>query len=182
MSSAGRAAADIAATKAQAQEVALALCCADPAATVALGRRLGSLLRGGDCVALSGALGAGKTTLAQGIVAGLGSLDRATSPTFTLVNEYGAPGLTIYHVDLYRLAEGAGALALEAATLGLDDAIGAPDAVVLVEWASLFPAFLPPDHLRVALEAAGDGRLAHLTAPPGAARAQTVLAALAATT
>ena len=169
--------------------VHLAIFCADAEATAALGARLGRLLAGGDCVALSGSLGAGKTTLVQGIVAGLGSRDRVTSPTFTLVNEYSrAPGasgaaLTIYHVDLYRLAEGTGpaasSMALLASTLGLDDVIGAPDALLLVEWAELDPALLPHDRLQVTLSVPETGgRLAEFAAAPTVARAQALVTAL----
>lgn len=163
------------------------LFCADAEATAALGVRLGQLLAGADCVALNGGLGAGKTTLVQGIVAGMGSRERATSPTFTLVNEYqgraappGRAPLLIYHVDLYRLAEGAAPdVALLAATLGLDDVIGADDAVLLVEWADLDPALLPPDHLQVTLTAPDSGgRLVELAAAAAAPRAQALVAAL----
>jgi len=171
----------------------LELICPDATSTAALGAQLGQILRGGDCVALCGGLGAGKTTLVQGMVAGLGSRDRVTSPTFTLVNEYTSPdkpGLTIFHADLYRLAEiggaertGAGvdphAVALQAATLGLDDVIGMPDALVIVEWADLAPALLPPDCLHVTLSATEEGgRCIHLEAPATARRAQAVLAEL----
>lgn len=121
--------------------------------TRSLGERLGRLLRGGDIVALQGALGAGKTTLAQGIAAGLGVVRAVTSPTFTLVNEYhGRDDLVVVHVDLYRLAEGDAAL-LEAESLGLDEYAGARDAVVLIEWAERLAAWIPPDCLYVALMA-----------------------------
>jgi tRNA threonylcarbamoyladenosine biosynthesis protein TsaE len=158
--------------------------CADAVATVALGRRVGALLRGGDVVALCGDLGAGKTTLVQGIVAGLGSSDRVTSPTFTLVNEYSAPGIVICHVDLYRLAEGGepapAAVDAQAATLGLDDLLGAPDAIVLVEWADLAGALLPGDHLVIRLGGGeGDGRQVQLEAAAAGTRAREILAALA---
>jgi tRNA threonylcarbamoyladenosine biosynthesis protein TsaE len=87
---------------------------------------------------LTGNLGAGKTTLAKGIVKGLGAAgpDDVTSPTFTLIHEYG--GGRVYHVDLYRLDE-----PREVATLGLDDLFDR-DALVLIEWGERFPQFLPP--------------------------------------
>lgn len=126
---------------------------ASPEETEELGRRLGCCLEPGLAVALHGDLGAGKTTLVRGVAAGAGSRDRVTSPTFTFINEYRTPlGWTIYHVDGYRLAEGEAA-GLEAATLGLDELLAAPDAVVIVEWAERVAALLPPDHLSVTLAA-----------------------------
>jgi tRNA threonylcarbamoyladenosine biosynthesis protein TsaE len=124
-------------------------------ATVAWGRRLGACLLPGLAVALHGELGAGKTTLVRGIVAGAGSRDRVTSPTFTFVNEYRTPaGWAIYHVDGYRLggqAAGPEAAGLEAATIGLEELLADPAAVVLVEWAERVAGWLPPDHLSIAL-------------------------------
>jgi tRNA threonylcarbamoyladenosine biosynthesis protein TsaE len=118
------------------------------ASTRRLGRRLGERLRGGDLVLLCGDLGAGKTTVAQGIAAGLGVQGPVASPTFTLVNEYpgrdadGRP-VSLCHVDLYRLADGG----IE--TLGLDDYLGAPDIVAVVEWPQMAPAALPPTALLI---------------------------------
>jgi tRNA threonylcarbamoyladenosine biosynthesis protein TsaE len=126
-------------------------------ATVAWGRRLGRCLQPGLAVALHGDLGAGKTTLVRGIAAGIGSRDRVTSPTFTFVNEYHtAAGWIIYHVDGYRLdgqAEGAEAAGLEAATIGLDEMLADPAAVMLIEWAERVAGWLPPDRLDVTLAA-----------------------------
>ena len=123
--------------------------------TRAWGMRLGALLRAGDVVALSGELGAGKTTLVQGIVAGLGGRARVTSPTFTLVNEYTVQdgpnaGLRVVHVDAYRLGEH-DAAELEIDTLGLGDLLDAGDTVVLVEWAERIATLLPADRLEIAL-------------------------------
>jgi tRNA threonylcarbamoyladenosine biosynthesis protein TsaE len=97
--------------------------------TIQWGRELGAALKPPVLILLSGDLGAGKTTLTKGIVAGLGAaeLDEVTSPTFTLVHKYEARVL-VYHVDLYRIE---GAQDLE--TLGLDD-IFSEHAVVIVEW------------------------------------------------
>ena len=76
----------------------------DAAATLALGRRLGNTLEPGDVVCLSGALGAGKTTLARGgIAAWTGQEEETPSPTFTLVQTYDGPKGELWHVDLYRL-------------------------------------------------------------------------------
>ena len=92
-----------------------------------LGRRLGAGLRAGDCLALTGGLGSGKTTLSQGIVAGAGSLDIVRSPTFLLHSVH--PGrITVHHLDLYRLTEG-----YDLGQLGLEELI--EDGAALVEWA-----------------------------------------------
>ena len=90
-----------------------------PEETLALGRKLANGLRPGCLVLLEGELGSGKTTLAKGIVAGLGvsSEEEVTSPSFTLVHEYGRER-KVYHVDLYRVES-----ARDFATLGLEDLI-----------------------------------------------------------
>ena len=127
----------------------------DRAATMALEARLAGLVRGGDAVALTGDLGAGKTTLTlvTGLVAALGG-GSAASPTFSLVNEYPAGRLVVWHVDLYRIERAA-----ELPELGLDDVIGDPRGICIVEWADRF-AVLPADHLRIELAhaQAGDRR------------------------
>ncbi|MFZ9034460.1 MAG: tRNA (adenosine(37)-N6)-threonylcarbamoyltransferase complex ATPase subunit type 1 TsaE [Anaerohalosphaeraceae bacterium] len=103
------------------------------AETIELGRRMGSVMRGGEVVALIGNLGTGKTHLIKGIALGLEAhdSDQVSSPTFVLVNEYfGREGLIhIYHIDAYRMASVA-----EFQTLGFDEYCR-PDSVVLVEWA-----------------------------------------------
>jgi tRNA threonylcarbamoyladenosine biosynthesis protein TsaE len=144
---------------------------ADRAATEAAGARLAGLVRGGDAVALIGDLGAGKTTLVTGLVAALGG-GRASSPTFSLVNEYPGGRLIVWHVDLYRIERAA-----ELPELGLDDVIGDPRGVCLVEWADRF-AVLPADHLRLELahEASGRTLAATGTGPRGRALAAELLA------
>jgi tRNA threonylcarbamoyladenosine biosynthesis protein TsaE len=107
-------------------------------------------------IVLSGTLGAGKTTLTQGIAAGLGVVDYVTSPTFTLVNEY-RPARSgahppLYHIDLYRTSGAA-----EALDFGLDEYLGEPG-IAVVEWAERAPEALPTDYLLVKLEMAGDER------------------------
>ena len=105
--------------------------------TLALGRRLATLLEPGDVVALRGDLGAGKTHLAKGIAAGLGlDPDAVTSPTFTIVQEHG--GGALLHLDLYRIESDD-----ELARLGLDEMLDG-DAVALVEWPERGGAWLPP--------------------------------------
>ncbi len=122
--------------------------------TIALGERLARTLARGATVLLIGNLGAGKTTLAKGIVQGLGAApaDEVSSPTFTLIHEFGSPP-AVYHVDLYRLDR-----ARDAATLGLDELFDSP-ALVIVEWGERFPELMPPDRVEIQLRAlAGDDR------------------------
>lgn len=101
-----------------------------PTETIALGRRIGTCLQGGEVFAINGPLGAGKTHLIKGIAQGLGAEDmgQVTSPTFVLVNEYEGR-LLLYHLDAYRLDNED-----QLEMLGFDDYLG-PDTVVLVEWA-----------------------------------------------
>jgi tRNA threonylcarbamoyladenosine biosynthesis protein TsaE len=100
-----------------------------PEETVTLGRELAADLQSPCLVLLKGELGSGKTTLAKGIVAGLGAAkeEEVTSPSFTLVHEYGGDR-KVFHVDLYRIED-----ARELATLGLEE-LWAEDAIVIVEW------------------------------------------------
>ena len=116
--------------------------------TIALGERLARQLPARQVVLLIGQLGAGKTTLAKGIVKGLGAAepDDVSSPTFTLIHEYGSQG-RVYHVDLYRLDE-----PREAATLGLED-LFEREAVVLIEWGERFPQLLPGARTEIRIRA-----------------------------
>lgn len=116
---------------------------ASEAATIALGERLARELPPRGVVLLIGNLGAGKTTLAKGIVNGLGAAapDEVTSPTFTLIHEYG--GGRVYHVDLYRLDE-----PRQVATLGLDE-IFERDGLVLIEWGERFPRLMPAERIEI---------------------------------
>ncbi|NNG40013.1 tRNA (adenosine(37)-N6)-threonylcarbamoyltransferase complex ATPase subunit type 1 TsaE [Flexivirga sp. ID2601S] len=121
-------------------------------ATHAFGERLGRLLRAGDVLVLTGGLGAGKTTLTQGIAAGLGVRGPITSPTFVIARTHpslvGGPELV--HVDAYRLS---GAIELD--DLDLDASVS--DAVTVVEWGAGLAEELADEHLEVVLEAGGDG-------------------------
>jgi tRNA threonylcarbamoyladenosine biosynthesis protein TsaE len=119
--------------------------------TIALGERLARDFAPGAVVLLIGNLGAGKTTLAKGIVKGLSaaSPEEVASPTFTLIHEYGDPPL-VYHVDLYRLDDAAAV-----ATLGLEELFDKP-AVVLIEWGERFPDLMPPERVEIRLTALAD--------------------------
>ncbi len=129
---------------------------ADAAATEALGRALGPLLRAGDVVALFGDLGAGKTSLARGTLAALGLAEEAPSPTFAIVQPYAPPevSLPVAHVDLYRIdAPG------DAEELGLDELL--EYGALLVEWPERLGSALWPHALRLTLvpDVAGGRRL-----------------------
>jgi tRNA threonylcarbamoyladenosine biosynthesis protein TsaE len=117
--------------------------------TIALGEKLAGELPSKAVVLLIGNLGAGKTTLAKGIVQGLGAAEptEVSSPTFTLIHEYSP---SAYHIDLYRLDTPA-----QVATLGLEE-IFDRDAVVLVEWAEKFPALMPEDRIEIRLRTTGE--------------------------
>jgi tRNA threonylcarbamoyladenosine biosynthesis protein TsaE len=130
----------------------------DEAATEQLGRRLGTQLRAGDVVALSGTLGAGKTTLARGVLRGLGFDGEVASPTFPIVQVYDTVP-PLWHVDLYRIEHQG-----ELAELGLDEA--RLDAALLIEWPERLPR-LWGDALQLNLDIRPDGARA-LTAgvPP----------------
>jgi tRNA threonylcarbamoyl adenosine modification protein YjeE len=127
-------------------------------ATKALGARIAGALRPGDAVALSGDLGAGKTTLARAILASLGVTEAVPSPTFTLVQSYDTPRLSVSHFDLYRLKS-----AREMDELGLDEAL--ESGAALIEWPERAGSRLPRESLSVTLRAAPDGRRADLTGP-----------------
>jgi tRNA threonylcarbamoyladenosine biosynthesis protein TsaE len=110
-----------------------------------LGLRLGSLLKTGQGLYLSGELGSGKTTLVQGIAQGWGSIDPVTSPTFVLINEYRRPdGETLFHLDAYRLGS-----ATEGEELDLDDMFARGSLVV--EWPENIHYVLPENALTIAM-------------------------------
>lgn len=123
-----------------------------------LGAILAAALRCGDVVALEGTLGAGKTTLARGLIRALTSPDEEVpSPTFTLVQTYEAPRLVVSHFDLYRLKS-----AGEAEEIGLWEALDAGAA--LIEWPERLGDSLPPDRLAIEIDfSPSGGRSARLT-------------------
>ena len=130
----------------------------DLAATGALGARIAAALKPGDAVALAGDLGAGKTTLARAILAGLGVSEAVPSPTFTLVQGYDTPRLSVSHFDLYRLKNAA-----EMDELGLEDAL--EHGAALIEWPERAENRLPKNRLTVELRLEGDSRRAALSGP-----------------
>jgi tRNA threonylcarbamoyladenosine biosynthesis protein TsaE len=124
-----------------------------PEETFEAGRRVGERLAGGEILLLSGTLGAGKTVFVKGLASGLG-LDAAevSSPSFTLVNRHGEGRLVLYHLDLYRLAEGPAA----AHAVELDELLAEERAVIVIEWAERLGHYrLPASVWRVRIE--GDG-------------------------
>ena len=134
--------------------VALNLVLPDESATLAFGARIAARLRAGDVVALSGGLGAGKTTLARGIIAALGHEGEVPSPTFTILESYETVDPPVVHADFYRLGRAA-----EAAELGLDDYRAG--AALIAEWPEHAGGFGDePGCLSIALEIHGHGRRA----------------------
>ena len=132
---------------------ALTLALADGEATAALSRRLAARVRPGDVIALSGDLGAGKTTFARAFINALPDPDRAPgeaadeevpSPTFTLVQIYRRQPADVWHLDLYRLEHPE-----EAYELGIEEALG--QAILLIEWPERLGALLPRERLDIEL-------------------------------
>lgn len=125
------------------------------AETIALGRRLGALLRPGDLLLLFAPFGAGKTHLTKGIAAAFG-VDEAevNSPSFVLINEYEADRahgrMPIHHVDLYRIETPA-----ELATVGLEDVLS-EDGLAIIEWAERAADWFPGEHLAITIAHTGE--------------------------
>jgi tRNA threonylcarbamoyladenosine biosynthesis protein TsaE len=138
----------------------------DDAAMAALGGRLASVLDGG-IVYLEGELGAGKTTLARGILHGLGHPGKVRSPTYTLVEPYPLARGTVYHLDLYRLADPE-----ELEWLGLRDMLEA-QALLLIEWPERGAGWLPAPDLTIRIGARDGGRNVDLVS--GSARGRHIL-------
>lgn len=119
--------------------------------TIAFGAIIGALLLPTDLILLSGGLGAGKTHLTKGIIAGMGSTDVVTSPTYIFINEYrlAARGVA-FHVDLYRVED-----ASELASIGLDDALMGHGACI-IEWPERDPMLMTLPHLAMTLTVQSD--------------------------
>jgi tRNA threonylcarbamoyladenosine biosynthesis protein TsaE len=143
---------------------------ADEEATMALARRLASVLDDGLVIYLHGDLGAGKTTFARALLIELGVGERVKSPTYSLVESYEAAGRPAWHLDLYRIADPG-----ELEWLGLD-ALSEPSALVLVEWPERGAGALPAADLLLNLEHADLGRAIRLQSLT--VRGERVMAAL----
>ena len=134
----------------------------DETATDRLGSVIAAMLEPGDTILLDGEIGAGKSHLARAAIqamyrtAGLAPVE-VSSPTYTIVQTYDLPNASVWHADLYRLADGS-----ETHELGLDDAFGVD--IVMIEWPDrLFEA--PSDALQISLASEGLGRRVHLSSP-----------------
>lgn len=114
--------------------------------TIALGEKIGELLKGGDLIAYSGDLGAGKTTITRGISIGMGLGDEVTSPTFALVNEYRGAGLSLIHFDMYRINSSA-----DLETTGFFDYMD-EDSVLAVEWSENIAEEIPDNAIRIDIQ------------------------------
>ena len=124
--------------------------------TIAWGREFAGQLQAPVLVLLSGEMGSGKTTLTKGMVAGLHAAqeDEVTSPTFTLMHEYGAAGKRVFHGDLYRIEN-----LQDFETLGMEEVFAEP-AIVILEWSERFPLQSPWPKVHIRLEHhGGDSRL-----------------------
>ncbi|KTB48059.1 tRNA (adenosine(37)-N6)-threonylcarbamoyltransferase complex ATPase subunit type 1 TsaE [Dehalogenimonas alkenigignens] len=143
------------------------------AVTRKIGQAIGQGLRPGDVILLAGPLGAGKTTLVQGIAKGLGVMGSVMSPTFVLMRELDGR-LKLYHLDLYRLEK-----MPEIADLGLDDYLFG-EGVTVVEWADRATALWPEAHLRIDLEYGEGARGRRLRAEAHGERYRKLLDNLAA--
>jgi len=132
-----------------------------PAQTSRIGIRLGKLLLAEDLICLSGDLGAGKTTLVQGIAKGWGTIDLATSPTFVLINNYRRPGgLEMNHLDAYRLEN-----AIEAEELDIEYYLSRGP--LLVEWAERISRALPEENLWISMFWQGEQQRRLVISPHG---------------
>lgn len=121
--------------------------------TKEFGRKIGSSLKGGEVFALTGNLGAGKTTFMQGFAEGAGYEGRLTSPTFILMRQYPIGEKTMYHLDLYRFEEN---LKEEIENLGVTDLWEREDNIMVIEWAEKIENLLPEKTRWIKFEILGD--------------------------
>ena len=117
-----------------------------PAETAALGEEMGKNAQRGQIFCLTGDLGTGKTVFTKGFAAGLGVTDHVTSPTFTIVQQYGEGRLPLYHFDVYRIGD-----ISEMDEIGYEDCFFG-DGVCLIEWSGLIEEILPEHVTKVAIE------------------------------
>ena len=125
--------------------------------TRALGARVARSLVSGMVVALNGDVGSGKTELVRGIAAALGSVDCVKSPSFSIVNTYRTPKITLHHFDFYRLKK-----SNELFEIGYDDYLADLEGVLLIEWADMFPEMLPASNCYAIHFTAADKDTRHL--------------------
>ncbi len=119
--------------------------------TIDLGRKIGSLLKAGDVIAMTGTLAAGKTTITKGIAESLGVSDNITSPTFCLISEYDGSKMPLYHMDVYRL-EGAE----DFVNLGVEDMLYG-NGVCIIEWSEKVQSELPKKTIFMKITPSEDG-------------------------
>jgi len=146
---------------------------ADAASTRTLGCSIGFAVTQGATIALSGTLGAGKTTLVKGLGDGLAVKEIVASPTFTMLNEYHSGRLAMYHVDLYRLKDdkvteaALGGPGLDLFRAELDDIVENGRSLLVIEWADVADYLLPADRISISLDYVDIGE-------PEAGRAATI--------
>jgi tRNA threonylcarbamoyladenosine biosynthesis protein TsaE len=121
-----------------------------PRNTEELAENIGRHLKGGELIQLVSDLGGGKTTFVRGLAKGAGSLDKVSSPTFKISNEYHGKNIDLIHFDFYRLAE-AGIMSNELAEI-----IGDPRSVIVIEWADVVENQLPAEKLTITFSNKGD--------------------------
>lgn len=119
------------------------------AETIEVGKKIGSLLRGGDIIAFKGGMGAGKTTITHGIAIGMGLRDEVSSPTFALVNEYIGEDISLCHFDMYRIS------ADELESIGFYDYL-TEDRVIAIEWSENVAEELPKGIITIEIERIGE--------------------------
>lgn len=120
-------------------------------ATLEFAAEMGTFLQAGDVLVLAGDLGAGKTTFTKGLAKGLGIKEMIKSPTYTIIREYETGRLPLYHMDVYRVAEGA-------EELGLDEYFSGAG-VCVVEWGELIPEELPENYIKIEIETKENQRM-----------------------
>ncbi len=123
--------------------------CASEEQTEALAQKLGNNLKGGEVIELISDLGGGKTTFVRGLARGMGSTDHVASPTFTISKVYKNSQQELHHFDFYRLAE-VGLIKYE-----LEEVIGVPSCIVVIEWAQAVRQILPSTRLTIKIKKTG---------------------------
>jgi tRNA threonylcarbamoyladenosine biosynthesis protein TsaE len=132
--------------------------------TEEIGFELAKDLQGGDVICLYGELGAGKTTITQGIARGLGVKSRVISPTFALLKQYESDKSSqnnvkhVYHLDLYRLED-----EKSVKSIGIQEIIEDSEGIVIVEWPEKMNPFLPTKHIDIRISEQGDSREIYIT-------------------